>query len=383
MADPNNPSDPNDLTSSNKTIESLLLADKKFSDFVNALKNAPKDAQNLEKENDTSYNLYYPLNLQDPQNNASSFNHAVSFVVYSQQKSSFANPFSGSRTGLARGFEDRGFPVSSVGIGASGLIRGVSTLPGLSERPVELVVLGLAVGGTALGDNTGLKPAALPQYGLGKRLKKTEQIITLYTPDTMVLEETHQYEQISLTSAAGVAGLLSINSPSGGTLSEIAFEFASRTGVIGPRAAEAGLAGLGYAINPMLELLYNGTQQRRFNFQFRFTPRNRSEAAAVMKIIQAFRFHAAAEYEKGTASSRYFVPPSMFEIQFKQKQDGRLVDNVHLPRTAPCVLTSVNTNYAAGGNYVTFQDGMPAEITLELAFTESIILVKDDIQKGY
>lgn len=365
-------------------IAELVTELQKDKNLVDAFKNAPKDVQNLQKaEAETSYNLYYPLNLQDSTVNASSFNHAVSFVVYRQQKSSFANPFTGSRTALARGFEERGLPLNALGVGVSLGIRRIATLPKFSDRPIELAALGLAVGGTALGDTTGLKPVSLPDYGLGKRLKKTEQIITLYTPDTMVLEETHQYEQISLTSAAGMAGLLSFNSPSGGTLSEIAFEFASRTGVIGARAAEAGMAGLGYAINPMLELIYNGTQQRRFNFQFRFTPRNAKEAEAVMKIIQSFRFHAAAEYAGGQVNSRYFIPPSMFEIQFKHRFDGKLTDNVNLPRTAPCVLTSVNTNYAAGGNYVTFQDGVPAEITLDLAFTESVVLVKEDIKNGY
>lgn len=358
------------------SITSELEKDKSLTD---AFKNAPKDVQKLEKEAETSYNLYYPLNLQDSTVNASSFNHAVSFVIYKQQKSTFGSPFTGSRLTPARGFESRGLPIDPLGVAVSTGIRTTATFSRFEDRPVELVALGLAAKGTALTQGT---EGLVPEYGLSKRLNKTEQIITLYTPDTLVLEENHQYEQISLTSVAGMAGLLSLIP--GGTLgTEVAFELASRTGVIGPRAAEAGIAGLGYAINPILELLYNGTQQRKFNFQFRFTPRNPKESESVMKIIQAFRFHAAAEYAGGRVSSRYFVPPSMFEIQFKHRLNGKLTDNVNLPRTAPCVLTYVNTNYAASGNYVTFEDGVPAEITLDLAFTESIILVKEDIRNGY
>lgn len=370
-----------DVNAENLLVEQALKTQlgNNYANLVSSLTNAPKDIKNLEQQK-TSYNLYYPLNLQDTTVNASSFNHAVSFVVYRQLRSEFGDPFAGgNRSSLARGFENRQFPINGAGFGISTGIRAVSTLPRLADRPVELLVLGLAA-----GTSGGVISNVSPGYGLSGRLRKTEQIITLYTPDTMTLQETHQYEQISLTSAAGMAGLLSFGSEGyGGNATEIAAEFASRTGIIGPRATEAALAGIGYAVNPMLELIFNGTQQRKFNFQFRFAPRNKKEAEAAINIIKAFRFHAAAEYDTGKASSRYFIPPSMFEIQFKQKVNGNLSDNTYLPRTAPCVLTSVDTNYAAGGNYATFEDGIPAEMTLDLAFTESIVLIKEDIRNGY
>ena len=351
---------------------------------VNSANNAPKDAQKLENiAKAPPYSLYYPLNLQDSTVNASSFNHAVSFVIYTQHRSVLTDPFAGgNRSQLARGFNQRQFPASAEGFLVSTGIRTVATLPRFSDRPVELAYLGAKAGLGAVAGNrlTNIQPG----YGLNQRLNKTEQIITLYTPDTMAIEETHQYEQISLSSAAGMAGLLSFGSEFGANLTEFTAEFASRTGIIGPRAAEAAVSGLGYAINPNLELIFNGTMQRKFRFQFRFAPRNKKEAEAALNIIKAFRFHAAAEFETGSSlSARYFIPPSTFEIQYKHRLDGKLVDNVNLPRTAPCVLTSVDTNYAASGNYVAFQDGVPSEITLDLAFTETTVLVKDDIRNGY
>ena len=373
-----------DLYNEEKNAQYGLINTAIGSELGNSANNAPRDAQRLENiAAAPPYSLYYPLNLQDSKVNAAAFNHAVSFVVYTQVRSTLTDPFAGgNRNQTARGFDARSFPAAAEGYVTSTAIRTVATLPRFSDRPVELAYLGAKAGlGLAAGASlTNIQPG----YGLSQRLKKTEQIITLYTPDTMAIQENHQYEQISLTSAAGMAGLLSFNSEYGTNLTEFTAEFASRTGIIGPRAAEAAVSGLGYAINPNLELIFNGTMQRKFNFQFRFTPRNSKEAEAVLKIIKAFRFHAASEFETGkTLSARYFIPPSTFEIQFKHRLEGKLVDNVTLPRTAPCVLTSVDTNYAAGGNFVTFQDGMPSEITLDLAFTESTVLVKDDIRNGY
>jgi hypothetical protein len=54
-----------------------------------------------------------------------------------------------------------------------------------------------------------------------------------------------------------------------------------------------------------------------------------------------------------------------------------------LPRIAQCVLENIDVNYAAGGQYSTFVDGMPVEITMQLTFTETIILTKEDIDSGF
>jgi hypothetical protein len=217
-------------------------------------------------------------------------------------------------------------------------------------------------------------------------------------PDTMVNQDKHDYQPISINQAAGRAGLYTAGFPVavGGTGSplgrtEVLAELAGRAGIFGTRATEAVLAGLGYALNPMLEMSFGGTQPRTFMFQFRFAPRNYKEAEEVLKIIKTFRFHSHSESTGGNldpitqgSGTRYLIPPNHFEIQFLRKVNNRFEENLAMPRVTTCMLASINTNYAAQlDTFATFRDGKPVSISLDLEFVESVILTKNDIKKGY
>ena len=65
-------------------------------------------------------------------------------------------------------------------------------------------------------------------------------------------------------------------------------------------------------------------------------------------------------------------------------RNNRLEENLAMPRVTTCMLTSVNTNYAAMlDSFTTFRDGTPVSISLDLEFVESVILTQNDIKKGY
>ena len=326
--------------------------------------NAPRDAQNLQNTQISPLNLRYPLDV------GTQFNHAVNFVVHKMGTANLTDPLlgGGSRDADAGRSRPTGFPTTTLGFTTAAALRATGDILSSDRRPELVALAGIGGYQTLFGESASF----------GTRTVRLNQNIMLYTPDTMVVSDEHKFTSISLTEAAGLAGFFS-NANS----TELAYQLASRTDIIGPRASEAAVAGQGYAINPRLELIFEGSQQRRFLFQFRFTPRSKKEAEEVIKIIKAFRFHSAAEYAPGDKGARYFIPPSQFEIQFKHKVDGKLVENPNLPRTAPCVLNGVTTNYAAGGNYATFNDGVPVEITMDLSFIETIVLTKEDIQNGF
>lgn len=212
--------------------------------------------------------------------------------------------------------------------------------------------------------------------------------IDLYMPETLNFVNNQDFDAVSLTEALGQAGRLSqmggISNP------EIGLEFLKDAGAVGERYRDFYLQNTaGYALNPQLEILYNGPKQREFVFNFRFTPRGKSESMEVDKIIKTLRFHSAPEYSvfgksagsSGQVNSRYVVPPSQFSVDFYDK--GGASPNKYLPRIGKCALTSVDVNYAPSGRYAAFKDGSPAEIGLQLSFTELVVLTKKDILAGY
>jgi len=362
---------------------------------------APRDAELLEgidvigrsRSKSESKHLRYPLNMTDP---SGGFKNAVRFVAYAQRRSflddpnetpSFKNPpdqFDPARP--------RKFPVTQGAFNTSFLFR--SSLIQSSKFNIGTVTEDLiGIGANGIEFFTGGR-----DISYGQRTVELDSSITLYMPDTVINQDKHDYQSISINQASGRAGLYSAGFPAalGGLGSalgrtEVFAELAGRAGIFGTRSTEAILSGLGYALNPMLEMTYGGTQPRSFLFQFRFAPRNLKEAEEVKKIIKTFRFHSHSENAggQGTAAegsgTRYLVPPNHFEIQFLRRDStGKFVENLAMPRVTTCMIASINTNYAAQlDTFATHQDGTPVSISLDLEFIESVVLTKNDIKNGY
>lgn len=283
----------------------------------------------------------------------------------------------------------RNFPVSGLGFGTA-----FATQSGLPGAAFSRVIYEDLAGISQYGINYFLHG---PTMNYGKRTVDIQSSITLYMPDTVINQDVHDYQPISVQAASGRAGLYTAGGPgyigTGSQISkvEFLFELAGRAGIFGSRATEAGLAGLGYALNPMLEMVYGGSQPRRFNFSFRFSPRNRKEAEEIIKIIKTFRYHSYSasagafddDFSKNSGT-RYLIPPNHFEIVFLRQRNNRFEENFALPRVTTCMLASVNTNYAAMlDTFTTFRDGTPVSISLDLEFIETVILTQNDIRKGY
>ena len=146
-------------------------------------------------------------------------------------------------------------------------------------------------------------------------------------------------------------------------------------------------AGLGWAINPVIEVLYNSPSLRTYQFTFIFAPRSSEEADAVYQIINLFRYHQAPEFKSGgrAIDGAFFVPPSEFDITFLMKsQNGSgFVQNTNIPSADTVVLTSCVVNYAKAGEWVTFDDGFPVMIEMILDFNELDIMTRDRIARGF
>lgn len=254
--------------------------------------------------------------------------------------------------------------------------------------------IGGGIGGAAIGVFAG---AIVGSIDLTRKTRRAAGTISLYMPDTVNQTVVNDYDQVSLTQALGTAGLVmqaggtlidnikdsnisnlgqTLGSSAGGA--EIKGALAEKTGAFGQGITDVLLFSAGYAQNPQVELLFKSIQNREFLFDFKFVPRNKSEAETIIKIIQAFRFFGAPEIPK-TGNGRYFVPPSEFDIVF-MVGSGR---NVNLPQVSTCVLQGIDVNYGSAGQWTAFKDGMPVEISMQLRFKEVEIMHKELITQGY
>ena len=266
------------------------------------------------------------------------------------------------------------------------------------------------------------------QKNLQPELSQTVATISLYMPDTLAMDYSAQYSELSIMDAtngynriAGAVGSLADDLMTGGMNGdniknsianavdqygpEAAFTLADRT--LGTNVTDLGLKAMGQAINPQLQLIYKGLGFRKFGMEFIFTPKSKDEADQVSAIVNSF-IYAAHPTVTGT-SGMYFTPPSIFEIKFMMAQTGNLssikniltqagnsllpglgsaltggasgVENDRLYKVGKCVLENVSVDYAPNG-WAALDGGVPLQTRLNLSFIEYEILDRGRMAKG-
>ena len=130
------------------------------------------------------------------------------------------------------------------------------------------------------------------------------------------------------------------------------------------------------AINPRKEQLFKSVGFRKFNFSWTLVPKNDKEALVINNIIQELKFHMHPELSAG---GFFYVYPSEFDIKFYFKG----AENTFLNKISTCVLTDLRISYTPNSEFVTYKDGAPEAIKLDLSFTELELLTKERIAKGY
>lgn len=204
---------------------------------------------------------------------------------------------------------------------------------GLGLNPVELAGYGLSTAGMTGGSNGNDFGEILGK--LGNTITKdpnTEKAILLYLKQK----------------AIGVNGLL------------------SRFG--------------GAIVNPNIELLFQGTQLRPFNFSFRLSPRDKDEAKQVKSIIRVFKEAMSAK----TASGGIFLAaPNVFKIRYINGITND--DHTSLNQIKTCALQSCSVDYTPDGSYMTFnnaESGYPmTSYNLNLQFQELEPIIDSDYKK--
>jgi hypothetical protein len=358
----------------------------------------PSDQEKLENPKNDRFNFRYPENLASD----SMFPHIFKITIYKQiQSKSPDAPGSSSTFNIKAGASAR----PSVAISTENLLVTAGFAFALNNPRVAAALGGAGYGLSGFvggefekevdkyvesgknvlkGTVDALKNLEFP---LSRTAKQIIGSIDLYMPETFVVNDRHDFDNISVTDALGLAGLVQTGLQ--GNQEVLATErgllaLSRFNNIVGENLADIAIAGKGFAINPLLQIVYQKTNNREFDYTFKFTPRSSTEAEQVLNIIKTLRYHSYPEYSREGKGSRYFVPPSEFEIEhWYRKSDGLVYRNESIPRIAQCVLSNISVNYGASGTYATFENGMPVEIDLILRFTETIALTKEDIQVGY
>jgi len=238
------------------------------------------------------------------------------------------------------------------------------------------------------------------------RTKKVDLSIAIYMPDTVMSSMNHGYSATSATAAAGVLGKASAlrgqlgealkdNQDIDGILAkikEVASDVADTgvgrqgigellegTGAVGEGFSEFALRSLGNAVNPQTEMLYSGSNHRSFIFEFKFQARSQKEALRIKEIIQTFKRYSAPSIEPNS-DGRFFRVPGQFDITFKYGNP----ENEFISKISTCVLDRIDVDYAGSGQFISFSDGAPVDISVQLVFTEGMVITRELIDKfGY
>ena len=131
----------------------------------------------------------------------------------------------------------------------------------------------------------------------------------------------------------------------------------------------------GKVMNNNLELLFSGPSLRTFNYNFRFTPRDKSEANEIRSIIKFFK---AAMAPKRSKKKMFLESPHVFKLKYIFKNGDQ---HPFLNKIKTCACTSFNVQYAPDGSYMTYDDGSMTSYTVSLSFGELNPIYAEDIKE--
>lgn len=364
----------------------------------------PDEVGSMDVPSYVVFNIYVPASVQyDTKSNPS----LQSVQSRSQNNSDYLAATAGKPQNLG---------ASQTGIGVvSGIAATKAAFASSDGGVLSAAGAGLGAGAATAATAELVSAAGQNLISLKPKLQRINQSVAIYMPDTVMSSFNHDYGTVSATEAMGTLGLAtaagnaikdsfsstwnsvqnfkfgdigSMEAQAKGIFKqlgagashlaetsagkEVLGTLAQASGLVGNGFTELALRSAGAAVNPQVELLYRGTQNRSFIFEFRFQPRSQKEALTINKIIQTFKYYSSPSIQANT-NGRYFIVPGQFDITFKFQD----VNNPYISQISTCVLEAVDVNYAGAGQWATFVDGAPVEITMQLRFREAEIIYRE------
>jgi hypothetical protein len=220
---------------------------------------------------------------------------------------------------------------------------------GWGEDSLSNIAAGLMPGLVGAG-------AGVAGVDFGQIKNGVEQLSNFLGGNSALSVRANQF--LTTKAAAGIVGKLGIN--------------------VNPEAYISRATGA--AINPNLELLFNGPKLRQFGFQFKMTARNKEEAVQIRKIIRFFKKGMAPRRSASNPDASFFLgTPNVFKIKF-------LSGNTELKsigKFKTCALVSFTANYTPDGFYAAYNDpaaggSQPISVTMQMGFNELTPVFSDE-----
>ena len=250
------------------------------------------------------------------------------------------------------------------------------------------------VSGSQMGGGGGVSTLSVPRAPT----KRIASSIALYMPATVAMNQSTKYgeQEIGGATAAVFGGMKgfeegqgffnTIGTTAGGVGDQLsqsssqAFRSALDAGATGAKAAAEITSGK--VVNNRMEVVFEGMERRDFSFTFKMMPKSKEEAVNVDNIVKTFRFYSAPSFDGAPGTSRTFIVPATFDIEYFY-QGGR---NNFLNRISTCVLETCNVSF--GGERVQFfkplgKGAPPVETSIELQFRELELITREKINEGF
>jgi hypothetical protein len=129
--------------------------------------------------------------------------------------------------------------------------------------------------------------------------------------------------------------------------------------------AEEAAANSGSAVRDPKFFTYKDPKPREFTFNYKFEPKNETDAKNMLAIIDTFRI-ASYPY---LLSMKLYGAPDTVNVSFSNIQGLDNIDSL--------VIKDINTTISEGEQVVTFLDGIPTQISLQITFAEPIMRTKE------
>ena len=255
-----------------------------------------------------------------------------------------------------------------------------------------------SAGGTSYGGGGGTSTLSVKRAPT----KRISSSIALYMPAQVSLQQDAKYGEVEIGAATAAAIAAYKGFQDQGDFSAAAV---SSIGAFGEVAKESGAEALrtaldtaapgakasmqissGKVTNNRMEMVFEGISRRSFSFSFKMMPKSESEARNVDRIVNTFRFYMAPSFDGAADTSRTFIVPATFDIEYYFKAGP----NRFLNRIATSVLESCNVTY--GGERVQFfrpttgvngAGAPPVETNIELQFKELEVITREKIVEGF
>jgi len=147
--------------------------------------------------------------------------------------------------------------------------------------------------------------------------------------------------------------------------------------IIARTGSNSKKGGLKVAVNPKVEMLFNGMQFKSYSFSFMLVPYRKEDSDEIQKAIIEIQKASAPEMRGAKMFMQY---PETWNIKFMSGSGG----NEYLMKINECCCTSVGVNYTPQGDSSNIhEDNAPLAVELSLDFTEIFIPTKDTIEEGF